>query len=81
MKDLSTGKVEITSQNHNFVVDLESLERSEHGDAVEVTHVNLNDRTVEGIRTGNCRSSASSTTPRRARAPTTPPTCSAASSR
>ncbi len=49
VKDLSTGRVEITSQNHNFVVDLESLERSEHGEAVEVTHLNLNDRTVEGI--------------------------------
>jgi carbamoyl-phosphate synthase small subunit len=50
VKDLSTEKVEITSQNHNFVVDLESLRRSEHADAVEVTHVNLNDQTVEGIR-------------------------------
>ncbi len=49
VKDLSTGKVEITSQNHNFVVDLESLKRSEHGDAVDVTHLNLNDQTVEGI--------------------------------
>jgi carbamoyl-phosphate synthase small subunit len=50
VKDLSTGKVEITSQNHNFVVDLESLRRSEHADAVEITHMNLNDNTVEGIR-------------------------------
>ena len=50
VKDLSTGKVEITSQNHNFVVDMESLRRSEHADAIEVTHVNLNDHTVEGIR-------------------------------
>ncbi|MHB8765745.1 MAG: glutamine-hydrolyzing carbamoyl-phosphate synthase small subunit, partial [Deferrisomatales bacterium] len=50
VQDLATGKVEITSQNHNFVVDLESLKRSEHGDAVEVTHLNLNDRTVEGMR-------------------------------
>ncbi len=49
VKDLSTGKVEITSQNHNFVVDLESLKRSAHGDAVDVTHLNLNDQTVEGI--------------------------------
>ncbi len=50
VKDLSTGKVEITSQNHNFVVDMESLRRSEHADAIEVTHMNLNDHTVEGIR-------------------------------
>ncbi|MBI5439786.1 MAG: glutamine-hydrolyzing carbamoyl-phosphate synthase small subunit [Deltaproteobacteria bacterium] len=50
VKDLSTEKVEITSQNHNFVVDLESLRHSEHAEAVEVTHINLNDQTVEGIR-------------------------------
>ena len=43
--DLSTGKVEITSQNHNFAVDQDSLESSQ----VEVTHLNLNDRTVEGL--------------------------------
>ncbi len=40
-----TGKVEITSQNHGFAVDPDSLP-----DDVEVTHVNLNDNTVEGIR-------------------------------
>lgn len=40
-----TGKVEITSQNHGFAVDAASLP-----DDVEVTHVNLNDQTVEGIR-------------------------------
>ena len=44
VKDLSTGKVEITSQNHGFAVDMESLEGK-----AELTHVNLNDRTVEGI--------------------------------
>ncbi|PLX40585.1 MAG: carbamoyl phosphate synthase small subunit [Deltaproteobacteria bacterium] len=49
VKDLSTGKVEITSQNHNFVVDLDSLKKTGHGDAIEVTHVNLNDNTVEGV--------------------------------
>ncbi|MDT8395745.1 MAG: glutamine-hydrolyzing carbamoyl-phosphate synthase small subunit [bacterium] len=48
VKDLSTGKVEITSQNHGFAVDPESLHAA--GRSVEVTHVNLNDRTVEGIR-------------------------------
>ncbi len=45
VKDLSTGKVEITSQNHGFAVDAESL----RGTAV-LTHVNLNDGTVEGLR-------------------------------
>ena len=44
VKDLTTGKVEITAQNHGFVVDLDSL-----GDRAEVTHVNLNDWTVEGL--------------------------------
>jgi carbamoyl-phosphate synthase small subunit len=43
--DLTTRKVEITSQNHGFAVDVESLA----GKAV-LTHVNLNDNTVEGMR-------------------------------
>jgi carbamoyl-phosphate synthase small subunit len=43
--DLTTRKVEITSQNHGFCVDVASLE----GKAV-LTHVNLNDQTVEGMR-------------------------------
>ena len=41
-----TGKVEITSQNHGFCVDPDSLPASQ----VEVTHLNLNDQTVEGLR-------------------------------
>jgi carbamoyl-phosphate synthase small subunit len=41
-----TGKVEITSQNHGFCVDPESLPAN----AVEITHMNLNDNTVEGMR-------------------------------
>ena len=45
VKDLRTGKVTITSQNHGFAVDPDSLP-----DNVEVTHVNLNDGTVEGMR-------------------------------
>lgn len=45
VKDLETGKVEITPQNHCFAVDVDSL-----GDQVEVTHINLNDRTVEGLK-------------------------------
>ncbi len=44
--DLTTRKVEITSQNHNFAVDAESLDLAD----VEITHVNLNDNTVEGLR-------------------------------
>ena len=42
----STGKVEITSQNHGFCVDPDSLRSSE----VEITHLNLNDGTVEGLK-------------------------------
>ena len=45
VQDLLTGKVEITSQNHGFVVDPESLP-----DNVEITHKSLFDGTVEGIR-------------------------------
>ena len=42
--DLTTGKVEITSQNHGFAVDVDSL-----GGRAQLTHVNLNDDTVEGL--------------------------------
>jgi carbamoyl-phosphate synthase small subunit len=45
VRELRTGSVEITSQNHNFCVDPESLDRG----TVEVTHLNLNDGTVEGL--------------------------------
>jgi carbamoyl-phosphate synthase small subunit len=45
IKNLATGKVEITAQNHNFNVDPESLP-----DDVEVTHVNLNDHTLAGLK-------------------------------
>jgi carbamoyl-phosphate synthase small subunit len=45
VKDLRTGKVAITSQNHGYAVDPSSLP-----DNVEVTHVNLNDGTVAGLR-------------------------------
>ena len=45
VKNLATGKVEITSQNHNFAVLPESLP-----DSLEVTHVNLNDGSIEGVR-------------------------------
>jgi carbamoyl-phosphate synthase small subunit len=45
VKDLATGKVEITSQNHGFVVVEDSLP-----DGVEMTHISLFDRSLEGIR-------------------------------
>lgn len=41
-----TGKIEITAQNHGFAVDPESLD----GNSVELTHINLNDQTLEGFR-------------------------------
>jgi carbamoyl-phosphate synthase small subunit len=46
VKNLRTGKVEITAQNHGFCVDPDSLPSSE----VEITHLNLNDHTNEGLR-------------------------------
>ncbi len=45
VKDLRSGRISITSQNHGFAVDGENLPSN-----VEVTHLNLNDDTVEGIR-------------------------------
>lgn len=45
IKDLTTGKIEITSHNHGFAVDPDSLPAD-----VEVTHINLNDNTVAGLR-------------------------------
>ena len=45
VKNLATGRVEITSQNHNFAVLPDSVP-----DCLEVTHVNLNDGSVEGVR-------------------------------
>jgi carbamoyl-phosphate synthase small subunit len=45
VKDLRSGKVAITAQNHGFAVDPKSLPKS-----VELTHINLNDNTVEGMR-------------------------------
>ena len=44
VKELKTGRVEITSQNHGFAVDVESLKGR-----AELTHINLNDHTVEGM--------------------------------
>jgi carbamoyl-phosphate synthase small subunit len=45
VKDLLTGRVEITAQNHGFAVDADSLPSD-----CEITHINLNDNTVEGLR-------------------------------
>ncbi len=46
MKDLPSGRIAITSQNHGFAVDATSFTDS----GVEITQVNLNDQTVEGLR-------------------------------
>jgi carbamoyl-phosphate synthase small subunit len=46
VKDLKTGKVYITSQNHGFCVDIDSLPKKD----IQLTHVNLNDGTLEGMR-------------------------------
>jgi carbamoyl-phosphate synthase small subunit len=46
VKQLLTGKVEITAHNHNFAVDPDSLRQSD----VELTHIDLNDNTLEGLR-------------------------------
>jgi len=45
VRDTANGKVFITAQNHGYVIDPDSLK-----DGLEVTYVNLNDRTVEGFR-------------------------------
>lgn len=47
VKNLITGKSEITSQNHGFAVKAEDVEKNPD---VEITHINLNDNTIEGIR-------------------------------
>ena len=47
VKNLVTGKCEITTQNHGFGVDPEAVKKCEN---VEITHVNLNDHSIEGIR-------------------------------
>ncbi|RPI06935.1 MAG: carbamoyl phosphate synthase small subunit, partial [Zetaproteobacteria bacterium] len=55
VKDLTTGKVEITAQNHGFAVDMESFRDASreamHGEPEDIvlTHVNLNDNTCEGL--------------------------------
>ncbi len=46
VKDLKTGKVAITAQNHGFCVDIDTLNKKD----IEITHINLNDNTLEGMR-------------------------------
>lgn len=46
VKDLKTGKAAITAQNHGFCVDINSLNNAD----IEVTHINLNDNTLEGMK-------------------------------
>jgi len=46
VKDLKTGKISITVQNHGFCVDIESLNKED----IEITHINLNDNTLEGMK-------------------------------
>ncbi len=46
VKQMATGKIEITAHNHNFAVDPDSLKQSE----VDLTHIDLNDNTLEGLR-------------------------------
>ncbi len=47
VKNLISGKSEITSQNHGFTIDAEQVKNNTN---IEVTHINLNDHTIEGIR-------------------------------
>lgn len=46
VQELASGRVEITSQNHNFAIQADALDQT----VIEVTHINLNDNTIEGIR-------------------------------
>jgi carbamoyl-phosphate synthase small subunit len=46
VKNLLTGEIEITSQNHGFAADIHSLD----GKDIKITHINLNDNTLEGFR-------------------------------
>jgi carbamoyl-phosphate synthase small subunit len=50
VKNIISGRCEITTQNHGFGIDPASVKKSEH---IEVTHINLNDDSIEGIRLKN----------------------------
>ena len=47
VKNVITGKSEITSQNHGFTVNADDVAKNQN---IEITHINLNDNTIEGIR-------------------------------
>jgi carbamoyl-phosphate synthase small subunit len=87
VKDLATGRIEITSQNHGFAVQGrtgvpaggdEPIRWNGLG-AAELSHLNLYDRTVEGLVLKDVPGAPSSTTRRRDPARTTPAICSTAS--
>jgi carbamoyl-phosphate synthase small subunit len=59
VKDLTTGRVEITTQNHGFVVDVDSIKN-----VAKTTHLHLNDGTSEGLEAPTPKRSACSTTPK-----------------
>ena len=90
VKDLTTGRTEITSQNHGFAVlgtggartidDDQPVRWETDFGTAELTHINLYDRTVEGLTLRDVPAPPSSTTPRPAPARTTLSTCSTASS-
>jgi len=50
VKNIISDKSEVTSQNHGFTVNAEDIEKNKN---IEITHVNLNDKTIEGIRIKN----------------------------
>ena len=50
VKNIITGKSEITTQNHGFGVDADAIKNNHH---IEITHLNLNDNSIEGIRVNN----------------------------
>jgi carbamoyl-phosphate synthase small subunit len=52
VKNIITGKSEITTQNHGFGIDAEAVKKNKH---IEITHINLNDDSIEGIRIKNKR--------------------------
>lgn len=52
VKNVLTGKCEITTQNHGFGVSPDSIKNN---DAIEITHINLNDSSIEGIRVKNTK--------------------------
>ena len=54
VKHLPTGRIEITSQNHGFVVDIDSLPKED----IKITHINLNDNTLEGFKHKSLRAFA-----------------------